>query len=177
MKEYLDVLNDRGERTGIVKLRDKVHRDGDWHLSIHLWLACDDQILVQKRSIKKESNPGRFDASVAGHVSAGEDVMLAARRECEEEIGVDISNEEIEELGVLKLCIKHPERGFVSNEFNYVLLSEIASIQEFTIDEEEVEQLLWMGIEEIFEKIERNNKQFCISRDEINLIRNRFGEK
>lgn len=29
--EQLDVLNEKGEKTGKIKLREECHRDGDWH--------------------------------------------------------------------------------------------------------------------------------------------------
>ena len=175
MKEYLDVLNENGDKTGNIKLRDEIHRDGDWHLSVHLWLVNEGEILVQKRSDLKESYPGCYDASAAGHVSAGEEVSVAARRECEEEIGIDIADRNVEELGVLKLCIKRAETSFVSNEFNHVLAVEIERNLDFKVDKEEVSELQWMSIESVAEEIERGSDKFCVSLDEINLIRHRFG--
>ena len=175
MKEYLDVLSESGDKTGDIKLRDEIHRDGDWHLSVHLWLIDGGDVLVQKRSVLKESYPGCYDASAAGHVSAGEKVLEAAQRECKEEIGVDISDKTIIELGVLKLCINHSETGFVSNEFNHVLVVEIERDQDFKIDRTEVENVQWMSIDSVYEEVEQGNKKFCISPDEIYLIRNHFG--
>ena len=177
MKEYLDVLNENGDKTGKTKLRDEIHRDGDWHSSVHIWLICEDEVLVQKRSALKESYPGCFDASAAGHVSAGEEIVVAAQRECLEEIGVDIADRTIIELGVLKLCIENVKTGFISNEFNHVLAVEIEKEQDYQIDSEEIEKLQWMSIESVYSEIEQGNKDYCVSLDEIELIRNRFGGK
>lgn len=177
MKEYLDVLNENGDKTGKTKLRDEIHRDGDWHSSIHLWLICEGDVLVQKRSVLKESYPGCFDASAAGHVSAGEEILVAAKRECAEEIGVDIGDRAIIELGVLKLCIENIKTGFISNEFNHVLAVEIEKEHDYRIDSEEIEDLKWMSIESVYSEIEQGNKGYCVSLDEIELIRNRFGGK
>ena len=177
MKEYLDVLNENGEKTGKTKLRDEIHRDGDWHASVHLWLIYEGEVLIQKRSLLKESYPGCFDASAAGHVSAGEEILVAAQRECIEEIGVDIAEKAIIELGVLKLCINNIETGFVSNEFNHVLAVEIEKEQDYQIDRDEIEELQWIDIESVYNEIEQGNKEYCVQYDEIELIRNRFGGK
>ena len=42
---------------------------GDWHRAVHVWLfAMDTQrLLLQKRSQIKDSWPGRWDISAAGH--------------------------------------------------------------------------------------------------------------
>jgi hypothetical protein len=38
MTEYLDVLDSKGVHTGERKLRAHVHRDGDWHRTVHVWV-------------------------------------------------------------------------------------------------------------------------------------------
>ena len=37
--EPFDVITADGKPTGRVKSRAEVHRDGDWHRAIHVWLA------------------------------------------------------------------------------------------------------------------------------------------
>ena len=43
---------------------------------------------MQKRSVTKDVAPGKWDTSVGGHISPGEDLMEAAKREMGEELGV-----------------------------------------------------------------------------------------
>ena len=38
----LDVITANGKPTGRVKPRAEVHRDGDWHRAIHVWVAGVD---------------------------------------------------------------------------------------------------------------------------------------
>lgn len=45
-------------------------------------------LLLQKRSMNKDIQPGRWDTSVGGHLDPGESYLEAARREMEEELGV-----------------------------------------------------------------------------------------
>ncbi|MGI8964105.1 MAG: NUDIX domain-containing protein, partial [Thermomicrobiales bacterium] len=37
-EELFDVVNADGSPAGIVKRRADVHRDGDWHRAIHIWV-------------------------------------------------------------------------------------------------------------------------------------------
>lgn len=46
------------------------------------------EILLQKRSMTKDTNPGRYTLSASGHVGKGESYDGAAKRELFEEIGV-----------------------------------------------------------------------------------------
>jgi isopentenyl-diphosphate delta-isomerase type 1 len=60
------------------------------HLVVHLHLFDPlGRLFLQKRSIRKDTNPGLWDTSVGGHVAAGEEVMAALVREAREELGID----------------------------------------------------------------------------------------
>jgi len=45
-------------------------------------------LLLQKRSLSKDVQPGRWDTSVGGHLNPGETYRAAALREMEEELGI-----------------------------------------------------------------------------------------
>jgi isopentenyl-diphosphate delta-isomerase type 1 len=49
-------------------------------------------LLLQKRSSSKDVQPGRWDTSVGGHLDPGETYFEAARREMEEELGIEVEN-------------------------------------------------------------------------------------
>lgn len=46
------------------------------------------ELLLQKRSLSKDVQPGRWDTSVGGHLDLGESYLQAAYREMEEELGI-----------------------------------------------------------------------------------------
>jgi isopentenyldiphosphate isomerase len=79
--------------TGEVKKRSQVHKDGDWHRSMHLWIYQSDsanknvRVLLQRRSPYKDTHPNLLDVSCAGHVNAGDDILETTMREMEEELG------------------------------------------------------------------------------------------
>lgn len=58
------------------------------HPVIHLQIIDKEgRFLLQKRSCKKQIQPGKWDTSVGGHVSWGETFYQALKRESLEEIG------------------------------------------------------------------------------------------
>ena len=48
MFEFFDVLDEEGSKTGKIKPREELHRDGDWHKSVHVWIVNDNaEVLLQ----------------------------------------------------------------------------------------------------------------------------------
>ena len=45
---------------------------------------------MQKRSPKKDIQPGKWDSSVAGHIDLGETADIAVVREAREEVGINL---------------------------------------------------------------------------------------
>ena len=92
-KELFDVVTEDGKPTGVTKERSRVHRDGDWHRAIHVWFYGIDGdgpfLLMNQRGKFKDTWPLALDATVGGHLGAGESVEDAFR-EVYEEIGVRI---------------------------------------------------------------------------------------
>lgn len=59
------------------------------HQAVHV-VVCDrnGRLFLQKRSGKKDIQPGKWDTSVGGHMAPGETPQQAAQREMREELGV-----------------------------------------------------------------------------------------
>lgn len=100
--EIFDVV-DADDRVVRSEPRDVVHVNNLTHRAVHMLLFNrEGELLLQKRSIWKDRNPGRWDSSAAGHVDSGEDYLQAARRELREELGVGAP--ELERVGKLLPC-------------------------------------------------------------------------
>ena len=90
-EELIDVLDENGIKTGKVLTRNEVHKKGLWHRIIVVAIINEkNEILIQQRSDKKDKNPGMWDISVTGHLSAGQDSLTAATREISEEVSVSL---------------------------------------------------------------------------------------
>ncbi|MDE5630339.1 MAG: NUDIX domain-containing protein [Bacilli bacterium] len=89
--ELIDVLDENGIKTGQVLSRDEVHKNGLWHRAIVVAIVNEkNEILVQQRALDKEKNAGMWDISAAGHISSGQDSLMAAAREISEEVSVSL---------------------------------------------------------------------------------------
>ncbi|KAL3794495.1 hypothetical protein HJC23_013968 [Cyclotella cryptica] len=82
--------------TGTTNTRRQIHRQGDWHRSVQVWIAqrvshgannSTIRVLLQRRSRYKDTHPNLLDVSCAGHVDAGENIIDCAYRELREELG------------------------------------------------------------------------------------------
>lgn len=66
MEEMIDILDENGVKTGEILTRKEVHKRGLWHGVIVVAIVdSKNQILMQQRSYKKDTNPGKWDISVA----------------------------------------------------------------------------------------------------------------
>ncbi|MEW5743858.1 MAG: NUDIX domain-containing protein [Nitrospirota bacterium] len=85
----LEIVDEEGRTLGTVP-RTEVHGNPALlHKVVHVLVFNDNgELLLQKRSMKKEVAAGKWDTSVGGHVAPLEDLLLAAQREMEEELGV-----------------------------------------------------------------------------------------
>lgn len=116
-EEYLDVLDSVGRPTGRTKLRREVHRDGDWHRAVHIWIINHRrEVLLQKRAADKDSWPNRWDISCGGHLVAGEDSLTGALCELKEELGLCVSKDDLYYLTTTQSSTR-VAKDFINNSF------------------------------------------------------------
>ena len=123
--ELFDVCDSLGRPLGLRKRRADVHRDGDWHRALHCWVVGQYEdgtpyMIFQRRSEAKDTSPGKLDATVGGHLAAGESVEDALR-ETQEEIGLELSMDDLLPLGV-RQAASDVEPGVRDYEVLYVFL-------------------------------------------------------
>ena len=139
-EEIFDVVNERDEVVGR-QPRSEVHRLGLMHLAAHvLVFNAAGQVFLQKRSLKKDRQPGVWDSSASGHVDAGEDYDACAVRELREEIGLEMPT-------VPQRLFKLDASPETDQEHVWVYRCEAEG--PFRLDSEEIERGGWFAGEEV----------------------------
>lgn len=86
--EMLPLVDERGTVIGVATRAECHSLLKLLHPVVHLHVVNRrGDILLQKRSMSKLIQPGRWDTAVGGHVDAGEDIASALMRESGEELG------------------------------------------------------------------------------------------
>ncbi|HEY6736512.1 MAG TPA: NUDIX domain-containing protein [Candidatus Saccharimonadia bacterium] len=102
--DLVDILDETGAVTSQAP-RDAAHRDGLLHASVHVWFVTPDrQIIFQRRANDKDTYPGMLDATVGGHVDAGDEMLATALREVHEETGLTLQPSDLVELTTFRVA-------------------------------------------------------------------------
>lgn len=167
--ELLDICDEKGKITGERIERTKAHSLGICHRTAHVWIVRKKkeryQVLLQKRTMNKDSFPGRFDTSSAGHIPAGNEPMQSAIRELYEELGIRATETDLSFAGTFRIQYEKEFHGkmFRDNEVAFVYLYEKeVKIPELTLQKEEVDEVEWFDLQEVYEGIKQHNQKFCV---------------
>lgn len=119
------------------------------HAAAHVWVwrrtSHGVEILLQKRAGGKRTWPGRFDVSAAGHVDISEQPIEAALRETKEEIGLNLTKQQLSFVGVYRT--KMETNMGLENELQWLYLFEMTNEMAMVREENEVSELLWRPLE------------------------------
>ena len=167
--EVFDIVDEYGNPTGEIIERSLAHKEGVRHRTAHIWIVRKIegtwQVLLQKRAQTKDSFPGRYDTSSAGHIQAGDEPLESAIRELREELGITATPEELMYAGTFNIKYEKEfhNKLFKDNEiaFVYVYLGEI-DIDDITVQEEELECVEWFDLEETYKECLAHNQKFCV---------------
>lgn len=174
--EWLDLVDENGEPTGERVTREEAHAKGLRHRTAHVWLARRlgnrVQILLQKRSENKDSHPGCYDISSAGHIPAGVDFIPSALRELKEELGYTARPEQLILCGQRRVCVDDVFHGkpFHDRQVSRVYLIWVEDEPTFTLQTEEVSAVRWIDLDDCLRAVSENSFPHCISLEELHLL-------
>ena len=154
--ESFDVLNEYGEFTGKIATREECHKNGYWHRAVYAFIIDNNgNVLLQKRSANKKLWPNMWDVTVGGHVDSGEFGRQALIRETKEELGIEISDEDIKYL-VGSTSIN--EQGDIINKHynECYLITKNIDVSNIVIQKEEVSEVKYFSREELIKRIDNN---------------------
>lgn len=152
-EEFFEIIDDA---TGLVigrALRKVCHGDPSLiHRSVHVAVYHPDgRILLQKRSMAKDIQPGKWDTAVGGHLNPGEDYETAARREMNEELGLP-SDLPLTHLFDLKV------RNSIESE--NIMVFKTVSEGQFRIQKSELDEVRFWTVEELKAKVNSKSPEF-----------------
>lgn len=176
--EQFDIVDENGQPTGETVERIFAHENGIRHRAAHIWIARKGeggwQVLLQKRSMDKDSFPGMLDTSSAGHIQAGDEPLESAIRELFEELGIAAQKEELHFAGMFQIYFEKPFHGrlFKDYEIAYVYIyTNAVEIEQLTLQKEEVETVAWFDLEDVYQACQRHDERFCVPIEGLEIAR------
>ena len=170
--EMIDLCDAAGNPTGRSAPRSEVHRLGLWHRTVHCWIATPaNEVLLQKRSLAKESHPGLWDVSAAGHITAGDTSIGGAIREVYEELGLAVDRTAVQKLFEIKQCFEDPGKEYFDHEVTDVYLIRMAiDLGSLKLDSSEVEQVRLITVWEFKRELEEHPERFAPHGEEYGMV-------
>ena len=183
--EYLDIVDEKGTPTGKTVSRDEAHEKGLLHRTAHVWVIRENEgrteVLLQKRSEEKESFPGMYDTSSAGHIPAGEEPVPSALRELAEELGIDANASQLHEAGAFRIQYEEVFHGrpFRDNEATKVYVyTEPVDATAMSLQASEVSEVRWFDLDEVWREIQSGDRhRFCVPSQGLRILRDWLAER
>lgn len=139
--ELLDLVNEKDEIIGEVWRNETKTNPKLLHREVAIIVYDDkNRILFQKRSRLKQTHPGVWSVTAAGHVGKGEDMLDTAHRELKEEVGFDTKLEFFD-----KVLAHLPNE----THFTYQYTGKFPKDAKIVLDEREAEDTKFMSAEEL----------------------------
>lgn len=143
--EWVDIVNENNQVIAQAR-REQMRRDNLRHRATYIVVHDGmGKILVQRRTLNKDLQPGLLDATAGGVVQAAEDLRDSARREAKEELGISdvpfaehgqfyYEDQRCRVWGSLFSCVSHGP---------------------FALQAEEISEVRWLSVTEIDERSEK----------------------
>lgn len=156
------VVDDAGTPTGATVSYYAAHVRGARHESVEVYVITPDgKLLLQRRSRHVLIQPGMWHSSASGHIVAGQTPLAAAQAEVSEELGIQLSPEELVFVDKVRSDEVFPSVGVINNEYKYlfVVFRDI-SLGDLHREALEVAELQLIPIAEFIQKIESRDPEY-----------------
>ena len=144
--------------------RSFVHKNKLWHRTAHVYVVNGKgQLLCQERSKKKDTNPGKWEPFLGGHLNSGEECPAVAVKEVNEEIGLDIKESDLIPYKIHRNA-HHPEFRMI---YKVYWDGDIGSLR---LEEDEVDRVEWFDIREVGKILLSKNPNWTLKENDKEVI-------
>lgn len=145
-------VNEDNVVTGATTIEEAIANDWPRRVTRVFIFDSSGHILMQKRSETIIGFPGLWDQAAGGHIDAGENELLSAKRETKEELGVDISPVLIEAGYKIELA--------GDRQFSYIYKAVLPTGLNIDFDPHDVALVQWMTVEQLDQMIWDDERRF-----------------
>lgn len=150
------IIVDKDDNPIGLKCRDQIDPAVDIYRVSSIWITnTRGDILIAQRKFTKKNSPGKWGPAVAGTVEEGETYEENAYKEVREEIGID------------NIILKKAKKIFLGGnrkKFSQWYTGVIdRNVDEFEIQEEEVEAVKWITPEDLIKDSQQNPDKYLAS--------------
>ena len=146
--ELFDLYDMNRLPTGKTLIRGSLPKVGEYRIVVHICIFnSDGNMLIQQRQPFKNGWSGMWDITCGGSAIAGDTSQTAAQRELLEELGLDISFENIRPVLTI---------NFDEGYDDIYVVKYNAQISHLKLQYEEVKDVMWASKDEIFSAIDDN---------------------
>lgn len=133
----------------------QAHREGLCHRAFSVFIFCNGLLLLQQRAQEKYHSPGLWTNTCCSHPRPGEEIISAAQRRLQEEMGLQVA---LTSVGRFHY-IAHFNNGLVENEVDHVLMG-IIDQQVITPNSIEVAAYRWVSIADLEKELTHTPQKF-----------------
>ena len=154
--ENVILVDEKDNQVGLMP-KLEAHQKGLLHRAFSVFIFNSDyKLLLQKRASSKYHSGGLWTNTCCSHPRDGEDIIDAANRRLNEEMGMKTSLRKVFDF----IYTAELDNNLIENEFDHVLYG-VYDIDPI-LNKEEAEDFKWIDMETLKNDIENNTDQYTV---------------
>ena len=154
--ENVILVDEKDNQVGLMP-KLEAHQKGLLHRAFSVFIFNSDyKLLLQKRASSKYHSGGLWTNTCCSHPRDGENIIDAANRRLNEEMGIKTSLRKVFDF----IYTAELDNNLIENEFDHVLYG-VYDIDPI-LNKEEAEDFKWIDMETLKNDIENNTDQYTV---------------
>ena len=154
--ENVILVDEKDNQVGLMP-KLEAHQKGLLHRAFSVFIFNSDyKLLLQKRASSKYHSGGLWTNTCCSHPRDGEDIIDAANRRLNEEMGIKTSLRKVFDF----IYTAELDNSLIENEFDHVFYG-VYDIDPI-LNKEEAEDFKWVDMETLKNDIENNTDQYTV---------------